>query len=133
MTSRRSFPPFPLRRRRPAEKAQPVATVSAKTGILLALLWTCLVLSSQARSSGLWENITARASEHRLLIPAMRVDAFSGGRGILISESGIESVRLGGITGQSVSERHWRPAQQMAAGLCANYTVTNFNSQGVSE
>lgn len=97
------------------------------------MFWTCPALSFQASSSGPWESITARAPEYRLLVPAMKVDPFSGGRAILISGRGIESVRLGGIPGQSVSERHRLPARQMAAGLCGNYGDTKFNSQGVIE
>lgn len=64
---------------------------------MTALFWTCVGLSLQARSDDQRQAVAALSPEHGLRIPAMKVDAFSGGRAILISGSDAKSVSLGSV------------------------------------
>lgn len=84
---------------------------SARAVAALALCGACL-LPFQARPDDRLQTVVAAAPGHALLIPAMRADAFSRGRGILISGGGAEAVSLVSVPRQSV------PKQGAAIEIC---------------
>ena len=99
---------------------------------MLALFGTCMVLSLQARSDDQPQTISALAPEHHLLIPAMKVDAFSGSRAILISGSGAEIISLENIPRQSAPTRQSAPVQRVDIGVCFDYVVDILKLPGGS-